>query len=144
MVVVLMRLLTKSYPSLMDVYERTEEFNDETGGVVYDWDYNNPVTMPCNITSLSPDNSLEQFGEFYTKKIFVKVEYPKNDIFLSNQAGNLRSRDESYRYYVLNESPPGTVIFNVSGINTQIDVLGNLVCYVAYLEYTRTISGIAQ
>lgn len=140
----MVRLLTKTYPSLIDIYERTEEYNEELGTPVYDWDYMNPTTVPCNVTSLSPDNSLEQFGESYTKKIFVKIEYPKNDIFLTHQAGNLRSKDESQRYYVLNEAEPGTVIFNVSGINTQIDVLGNLVCYVAYLEYSRTISGIAQ
>lgn len=139
----MVKLITKRYPSLVDIYEKIEVFNEELG--VYDsyYDYDNPTTVACNVTSLEPDDSLEQFGAEYTKKIFVKIEYAANDITLRHQAGNLRSKDGSQKYYVVDYTDgPGISVFNVSGVNVQIDVLGNRVCYVAYLEYFAMISGI--
>jgi len=139
------KLITKRYPSLVDLYEKVEVYNEELGTSDSYWDYDNPTTVACNVTSLEPDDSLEQFGAEYTKRILVKIEYAANDIILRHQAGNLRSKDGSQRYYVVDyPDGSGTAIFNVSGINTQIDVLGNLVCYMAYLEYSRTISDIGQ
>lgn len=130
----MVKLITKRYPSLADLYEKVEVFNEELGTYSYDWDYSNPKTVACNVTSLEPDNSLEQFGAEYTNKIFVKIEYATNVITLRHQAGNLRTKDGSSKYYYIDDNAPGNYIFNVSGVNTQIDALGNLVCYVAYLE----------
>ena len=61
-VVVLVRLITKSYPSLVDIYEQIQIFNEELGVPVIEYDYENPTSVACNVTSLEPDNSLEQFG----------------------------------------------------------------------------------
>ena len=133
---VLVKLITKVYPSLIDIYPYVPLVNDETGEVEPGWDYQNPVTVLCNISSLQPDNSLEQFGSEYTKKIYVKIEYATNKITLRHQAGNLRSKNGRDKYYAVDDA---LMIFNVSGVNTQIDQLGNLVCHVAYLEYYATL-----
>ncbi|MCZ4563126.1 hypothetical protein O4160_19975 [Rhodococcus sp. IEGM 1401] len=132
--VVLVKLITKRYPSLVDIYEKIEVFNEELGTYDSYWDYDNPISVACNVTSLEPDNSLEQFGAEYTNKIFVKIEYATNDITLRHQAGNLRSKDGLSKYYYIDDDAPGNYSFNVSGVNAQIDALGNLVCHVAYLE----------
>ncbi|MCZ4079579.1 hypothetical protein O1W68_16645 [Rhodococcus sp. H36-A4] len=131
-----MKLITKSYPSLVDIYERREVYNEELGSHAYDWDYTNFGTIYCNVTSLKPESSLEVFSETYTRKLFAKLEFPNNDIKLSNQVGNIRSKDGKQLYYTQNNAIVSTMIFNVSSMNTQVDVLGNLVCHTAYLEYT--------
>lgn len=131
----MVRLITKTYPSLVDVYAKITEVNEETGEVINTWDYENPVTIPCNVTAINPQESLERFSADYEKKVFLKIEHPTDAVKLSDQAGNLRRKDEQVYYY---GAPRAPMIFNVSGISTQVDILGNAVCHVSYLEYFGT------
>lgn len=112
------------------------ESDEETGEIVSYWDYDNPRTVSCNVTAINPQNSLEQFGTQYAKKVFLKIECPDNVLHLSDQAGNLRRYDEQAYYYGTIDNP---YVFDVSGLSTQVDVFGNLVCYVGYLEYRTTL-----
>ncbi|MET7769901.1 hypothetical protein [Nocardia sp. NPDC005366] len=136
MVVSVVNLITKVYPSLADVYAQVTEVNEETGETINIWDYDNPMTIKCNVYAINPQDSLEQFGEFYNKKIFLKIEYPSDVIRLSDQVGRLRRKDNGVHYYGSSLRP---MVFNVSGISAQVDQLGNATGYAAYLEYYRTL-----
>lgn len=129
-------LITKSYPSLLDVYARITEVNEETGETINTWDYDNPVPTPCNVVAINPQDSLERFGETYTKKVFLKIEVPRTLNF-SDRVGNLRNKAQTKFYYTELDNP---MIFNVSGLSSQVDIMGNLVAYEAYLEYAGILS----
>lgn len=132
----MVRLITKTYPSLADVYPNISVLNEETGENEQTWDYLNPRTIECNVTAINPQNSLEQFGLHYTKKVFLKIEFHDGSIGLTDQVGNLRHKNERHFYY-------GTAVkfyvFNVSGVSTQVDLLGNRVCNAGYIEYVTTL-----
>ncbi|WP_141485926.1 hypothetical protein [Rhodococcus sp. WS3] len=72
-------------------------FDPETGSAERKWNYLEPETVPCAVVALNPEDSLEQFGKEYTKKKFVKLENSAGQFELSQQAGNLRSKDGKLR-----------------------------------------------
>ncbi len=121
-----MSLIPKSYPSYVDVYVKVYEVDWETGESIERWDYENPRTYRCNVTSLKPDNALEVFGANYWKTMPVKVELPEL-IPLNSRMGNMRSARYDGQYF------PG-LVFNIVNVNTQIDILGNAVCHELYGE----------
>lgn len=121
-----MSLMPKSYPSYVDVYEKITETNEETGETISTWDYENPRTYRCNVTSMKPDNALKVFGSDYWKTMPIKVEL-RELIPLNSQMGNMRSDKYDGQYF------PG-MLFNIVNVNTQIDILGNTVCHELYGE----------
>lgn len=125
-VVALVRLIPKSFPSYVDVYEKISEINWETGESLDTWNYEHPMTLRCNVTSLKPDLALEEFSAEYWKTMPVKVELAER-VNLNSRIGYLRSSLESGEYF------PGS-LFNIVNVNTQIDILGNTVCHELYGE----------
>lgn len=140
------RFIVRSWPSLVDIYTQTTSYDPESLETVRKWNYLNPETVECNVVALSPEDSLEQFGKEYTKKKFVKLEIPTGQFDLGQQAGNLRSKDGTQRYYqrfVDGQFYPE--VFNISNIGTRIDFNGQIDCYELYLElYATTIKQIAR
>lgn len=135
----MVNLLTKRYSGLIDIYTQSVTINPETNETVRNWNYAMPKTIRCNATSIKAEDSLEQFAQEYRKKLYVLIESP-TPIRLRNQAGNIRNRFGEPYY-----PGDGVTVFNVSSINTQIDALGNTVCFEAYLEYYDEFSdGIAK
>lgn len=124
--VALVRLIPKSFPSYVDVYEKISEINWETGESLDTWNYEHPMTLRCNVTSLKPDLALEEFSAEYWKTMPVKVELAER-VSLNSRIGYLRSSLESGEYF------PGS-LFNIVNVNTQIDILGNAVCHELYGE----------
>lgn len=121
-----MSLIPKSYPSYVDVYAKVYEVDWETGETIDGWDYENPQTYRCNVTSLKPDNALEEFGADYWKTMPVKVEL-RELIPMDSRMGNLRNALDGDRYFE-------NMVFNIVNVNTQIDLLGNTVCHELYGE----------
>lgn len=121
-----MRLIPKSFPSYVDVYEKIREVNWETGETLDTWNYEHPITLRCNVTSLKPDLALEEFSANYWKTMPVKVELDE-PVSLNSRMGNLRSSLNAGEYF------PG-MEFNIINVNTQIDILGNVVCHELYGE----------
>ncbi|EQM33014.1 hypothetical protein N601_13585 [Rhodococcus erythropolis DN1] len=140
------RFIVRTWPSLVDIYTQRVTFDPETGSAERKWNYLDPETVPCNVVALNPEDSLEQFGAEYTKKKFVKLEIPTGQFELSQQAGNLRSKDGKQRYYdhlIDNEFYPE--VFNISNIGTRIDLNGQIDCYELYLElFDDSITEIAR
>ncbi len=122
----MVRLIPKSFPSYVDVYEKIHEINEETGETLSIWDYENPTTLRCNVTSLKPDLALEEFSADYWKTMPIKVEL-RELVPLNSRMGNMRRNRYEGQYF------PGR-IFNISNVNTQIDILGNAVCHELYGE----------
>ncbi len=133
----MVNLITKSYPSLVDIYSVTGELNPETGEFeeVINWD--EPKTAQCNVTDVEPESNLERFGQVYTNSVFIKIELPDNVLDLSHVVGNLRSKDERRFYYGTSTQ---FMTFNVSGLSAQVDLMGNIVCYVAYCRFLTTLT----
>ncbi|MDI9915497.1 hypothetical protein [Rhodococcus sp. IEGM 1379] len=139
MVAVVMQLMPKTYPSLIDVYTQSVRIDPRTNETIREWNYLDPETVRCNVVALKPKETLEIFGKLYENKKFIKIE-TATKFDLSQQAGNIRSR-RSAPYFQPYDDP---YVFNISNVNTQIDQLGNIVCFELYLEYFRTMSEIAR
>ncbi|WP_064688220.1 hypothetical protein [Rhodococcus qingshengii] len=135
MVVVVMQLIPKSYPSLIDIYTQSVHIDPSTNETIREWNYLDPETVRCNVVALRPKETLEIFGKEYENEKFVKVE-TATKFDLSQQAGNLRTL-RSGPYFQPFDNP---YVFNISNVNTQIDQLGNIVCYELYLDFSATLS----
>lgn len=78
------------------------------------------------MTSLKPDNALEEFGADYWKTMPVKVEL-RELVPMDSRMGNMRSALDGDQYFE-------DMVFNIVNVNTQIDILGNTVCHEIYGE----------
>lgn len=135
----LVKLIPKSYPSLIDIYTNTQIIDPDTNETINRWNYLEPETVACNVVALKPKETLEIFGKQYEHKKFVKIE-TASKFDLSQQAGNVRSK-RGAAYFQPGDDP---YVFNISNVNTQIDQLGNIVCYELYLEFFAAFSDIAR
>jgi hypothetical protein len=132
------RLLgVKRYPGLVDVYVETTSQDPVTGETVKAWDYENPATYLCNFYSLR--GHAEKFGETYANTDAVKLEVRPAEgkfINLAQRFGNLRMRlDETEEYYEnVGVRPDGGAhyVFNIDGLNPQVDNHGRVVCIEIY------------
>ncbi|MDH6679882.1 hypothetical protein M2284_004107 [Rhodococcus sp. LBL1] len=134
-VLVMPRFIVRTWPSLVDIYTQKTTIDPDTSETIRKWNYLDPETVPCNVVALSPEESLEVFGKEYSRKKFVKLEIPTGNFDLNQQAGNLRSKDGTQRYYqrlVDGEFYPD--VFNISNIGTRLDLNGSIDCYELYLE----------
>ncbi|MDJ0395906.1 hypothetical protein QMK17_21540 [Rhodococcus sp. G-MC3] len=127
----------KLYPSLIDIYTQRTMYDPDTGETVRDWDYLEYDTVECVIAAVNPEDSLEQFGPEYSDKKFVRVELAVGEWSLSQRAGNLRSKQGEYYYQSWNGQRYEQDLFNVSGLNTQLDIDGRIVGYELYLELAQ-------
>lgn len=129
--------MVRTYPSLIDIYTQRTITDPDTNETVRDWDYLEYDTVECLIAAVNPEDTLEQFGKEYANKKFVRVELPVGEWSLDQRAGNLRSKcGESY-YQSWNGQHYEQDIFNVSGLNTQLDINGRIVGYELYLELVQ-------
>lgn len=94
-------------------------------------------TIECVIAAVNPEDTLEQFGKEYVNKKFVRVEVPVGEWSLDQRAGNLRSKHGESYYQSWNGQRYEQDSFNVSGLNTQLDINGRIVGYELYLELTQ-------
>lgn len=140
------RFIVRSWPSLVDIYTESISYDRESLETIRVWNYLDPETVECNVVALNPEDSLETFGSEYVNKKFVKLEIPTGQFDLGQQAGNLRSKDGTQRYYqrfIDGDFYPE--VFNISNIGTRIDLNGQIDCYELYLElYATTIKEIAR
>ena len=126
--------IVRSYPSLVDIYSQHTTIDEGTNETVRDWDYLEYDTTPCAVSAVSPEDSLEIFGDEYAYKKFVRLEVPSGEWSLDQRAGNLRSKAGKPYYQRWTGERWEQERFNISGMTTQVDLHGQIAGYELYLE----------
>ena len=114
------------YRGVCDVYGKYYVWDADTGIGEFDWDYENPEQIMCNVAELNPENVQELFVDkqyLYTKTIKIETDVP---LLLENRIGNIQMKTRVYE----------DLIFNIDNVQPRLDWSGRTVGYRAICRST--------
>lgn len=119
----------KRYELRAEVYPHSFHQN-EGGGIVDFWDYENPIIIKATGGSVRPWDSIEKFQGQYEYGMYLEL-YTPTLFSVRSRVGKVSNRDKSVYW---SEIDGGATTFNVYGVFPNLDAYGNLVDYQVILK----------
>ncbi|MFF7496318.1 hypothetical protein [Streptomyces rubiginosohelvolus] len=116
----------KRYELLVDIYQYHYDGQDpDSGGMLYHYDYENPVVTKATGGSIKPFESLESFGPQYRNAQMVQLYMPYRPS-LRDRLGRIRNKAGEVQFI---EPDGDSTEFEIFGVFPQEDMNGRTVDY---------------
>ncbi|WP_328496781.1 hypothetical protein OHS59_31785 [Streptomyces sp. NBC_00414] len=115
----------KRYELVVDIYKYVFDGQNEAGGFLFHYEYENPVTTKATGGSIKPFDSLESFGAIYKEQQMVELYMPYRPS-LRDKLGRIRNKTGEVQFV---EPDNDSMEFEIFGIFPQVDMNGRTVDY---------------